>query len=89
MESFIKYYGIFDGFDDNVVYEFLIDLEYYVKVYKLKDEDVVLGFLMLLRGNVKCWFIYLDIDKINFKRIMDVFKFRFLNLSECLIVILF
>lgn len=89
MESFIKYYGTFDGSDDNAAYEFLIDLEHYAKAHKLKDEDVVLGFPTLLRGNAKRWFIHSDIDKTNFKRITDAFKSRFLNPSKCSTATLF
>lgn len=89
MESFIKYYGTFDGSDDNAAYEFLIDLEHYAKAHKLKDEDVVLGFPTLLRGNAKRWFIHSDIDKTNLKRITDAFKTRFLNPSKCSTATLF
>lgn len=89
MESFIKYYGTFDGSDDNASYEFLIDLEHYAKAHKLKDEDVVLGFPTLLGGNAKRWFIHSDIDKTNLKRITDAFKTRFLNPSKCSTATLF
>lgn len=89
MESFIKYYGTFDGSDDNAAYEFLIDLEHYAKAHKLKDEDVVLGFPTLLRGNAKRWFIHSEIDKTNIKTITDAFKSRFLNPSKCSTATLF
>ena len=31
MESFIKYYGTFDGADENVAFEFLLVLHHYSK----------------------------------------------------------
>lgn len=67
----------------------MIYLEHYAKAHKLKDEDVVLGFPTLLRGNAKRWFIHSDIDKTNFKRITDAFKSRFLNPSKCSTATLF
>ena len=63
MESFIKYYGTFDGSDENAADELLIDLEHYAKAHKLKDEDVLLGFPTLLRGNAKRWFIHSNAEK--------------------------
>lgn len=43
MESFIKYYGTFDGSDDNAA-EILIDLEHYAKAHKLKTKTLFWGF---------------------------------------------
>lgn len=89
MESFIKYYGTFDGSDENAAYEFLIDLEHYAKAHKLKDEDVLLGFPTLLRGNAKRWFIHSNADKTNIKSVTDAFRNRFLNPSKCSTAVLF
>ena len=67
----------------------MIYLKQYAKAHKLKDEDILLGFPTLLRGNAKRWFINLKAEKTNIQSITDEFRNRFLKSSKSSTAVLF
>ena len=79
MESFIKFYGTFDGADENVAFEFLLDLDHYSKAHNLKDENILTCFPTLLRGNAKKWYNFSNFDKSSLDSVKTAFRKRFVD----------